>query len=396
MNHGKTLYLDCSSGISGDMFAGSMLALGVDPQTLIKTLASLNLDDFDIKVGETQKCGVSATKFDVILKQHEHGHRNLRDIEAIIDQSPLSSGVKEMSKKIFGIVARAEGKVHGLPSNEVHFHEVGAADSIADIVAAAVCLEEIGAQRIVCSPLCEGSGKVVCEHGVFPVPAPATAEILRAAKVPFKTTSENGEMVTPTGAAIVAAVCDEFGSMPTMTVERIGCGAGTKEFSRPNILRAFLGQSATDNDSDSDSIDTVEVLETCVDDTTGEALGTCLDALFKAGARDAYFSPVFMKKGRPAYMLTVLCDKKIIKRAAGVIFERTGSIGLRVRTSQRIVMQREIKEVATPYGKIPVKFSSYGDVKKYKAESESVEKAAEAFNVSPNAVYAQVVTAVEL
>jgi len=386
----KTLYFDCSSGVSGDMFVGAMLGLGADRKHLLDSLSSLNLDDFDIKIGETQKCGVTATKFDVVLKQHEHTHRYLSDIEAIIDKSPLSAGIKNLSKKIFGIVAQAEGKVHGLPVDEVHFHEVGAADSIADIVAAAVCLEDIGAKRIICSPLCVGSGQVVCEHGVFPVPAPATSEILRAAKVPFKTTSDNGEMVTPTGAAIVAAVCGEFGSMPEMTVERIGSGAGAKDFSHPNILRAFLGQCSADATGD-----TVEVLETCVDDTTGEALSSCLDALLKAGARDAYFSPVFMKKGRPAYMLTVLCGKNTVERAAGIIFERTGSIGLRVRTSQRIVMQREIKNIATRYGGIPVKFSSYGGVRKYKAEAEAVEKAAKVYDVPPMAIYAQVAAEIE-
>lgn len=390
MNQFKTLYLDCSSGVSGDMFVGAMLGLGADKGRLREALASLGLNDFGIKIGETQKCGVCATKFDVILNKHEHVHRHLGDIEAIIDNSPLSKEVKELSKKMFGIVARAEGKVHGLPADQVHFHEVGAADSIADIIAAAVCLEDIGVQKIICSPLCVGGGQVVCEHGVFPVPAPATAEILRAAKVPFKTAGDDGEMVTPTGAAIVAAVCGEFGSMPTMMVDSIGCGAGTKDFSHPNILRAFLGQS-----TEGESSDTVEVLETCVDDTTGEALGACLDALLKAGARDAYFSPVFMKKGRPAYMLTVLCSKDVTKRAAGIIFERTGSIGLRVRTSQRIVMQREIKNVATRYGNIPVKFSNYGDIKKYKAEAESVEKAAKTFNVSPVTVSAQVIATIE-
>lgn len=208
---------------------------------------------------------------------------------------------------------------------------------------------------------------------------------MREAKIPFKITGENDEMVTPTGAAIVAAVCDGFGAMPEMTVERIGCGAGTKDFSHPNILRAFLGQAAPD-----ESKDTVEVLETCVDDTTGEALGACLDALFKSGVRDAYFSPVYMKKCRPAYMLTVLCDKGAAQRAAEVIFERTGAIGLRVRTSRRIVMQREIKNVATKFGEIPVKFSSYGGIKKFKAEADAVEKAANTFNVPVSDVYAEV------
>jgi pyridinium-3,5-bisthiocarboxylic acid mononucleotide nickel chelatase len=390
LNQNKILYFDCSAGVSGDMFAGAMLGLGADQDKLKAALASLNIDDFEIKIYNTNKCGVSATKFDVILKQHEHKHRHLGDINAIIDNSSLSESAKSTAKKIFKIVAEAESEIHGVPADEVKFHEVGAADSIADIVAAAVCLEDIGAQSVICSPLCEGSGQTVCEHGIFPVPAPATVEILRAARIPFKTTDTKGEMITPTGAAIIAGIGGGFGAMPTMAVERIGCGAGTKDFDHPNILRAFLGQNETGGEKD-----TVEVLETCVDDTTGEALGDCLDALFKSGVRDAYFSPVFMKKGRPAYMLTVLCGKPEIERAAEIIFERTGSIGLRVRTSQRIVMQREIKKVATCYGEIPIKFSHFGGVKKYKAEFEAVEKAAAKFDVTPSAVYSEVAAVVE-
>lgn len=419
----KTLYLDCSAGVSGDMFTGAMLGLGADPDKLRSSLKSLGLDDFDIAVGTTEKCGIAATKFDVILhhEEHEHehghnhdhdhdhdhgrldlvhsdghGHRNLHDIEAIIDESPLNDGVKELSKRIFGFVARAEGKVHGLPADKVHFHEVGAADSIADIVSAAVCLEDLGVKRVICSPLNAGGGTVKCAHGILPVPAPATAEIFLAGGVPFKSSGEEGEMVTPTGAAIVAAISEGFGPMPAMVLERIGIGAGTKDFSHPNILRAFLGETESGADGAADAFgDEVDVLETCVDDTTGEALGSCLEELFAAGVRDAYFSPVFMKKCRPAYLLTVLCESGLDTRAAGIIFSRTGAIGLRVRSSRRIVMQREIRNIATRFGDIPVKFSAFGGIKKFKAEYGAVEKAAKAFDVPPSAVYAEVSAAVE-
>lgn len=389
----KTIYLDCSSGISGDMFTGAMLGLGADPNVLKDSLNSLGLDDFDIEIGKTQKLGVTADTFDVLLRHNEEGHhihRHLSDIEKIIDDSPLSNEVKALSKKIFGVVARAEGKIHGLPPEEVHFHEVGAADSIADIVAAAVCLENLGVQHVICSPLREGSGTVRCEHGLFPVPAPATAEIMREAGIPFSTSEVQGEMVTPTGAAIAAAICEKFGPMPMMAVEKIGYGAGKKDFSHPNVLRALLGQTEEKEDTDE-----IEVLETCIDDSTGEELGACLEALFVQGVADAYYTPVYMKRCRPAYQLTVLCAKEKMQDVVRTIFERTGSIGMRIRTSKRIVMQREVKKIPTKYGEIPVKFSWLDGVIKYKAEERDAEKAAQKFHVPVRTIYAEVVKIIE-
>lgn len=373
------------------MFTGAMLDLGVDIQELKDALNSLGLSDFEVSAEKTLKNGFSATKFNVTVNNHGHAHRHLSDIEAKIDKSAITDSVKALAKKIFMTVAQAEGKVHGIPPDEVHFHEVGAADSIADIVSAAFCVDSLGADRIVCSPLNVGGGTVKCAHGTLPVPAPATAEILRTAGLPFRITSpDNGELVTPTGAAILAAVCSGFGEMPEMTVEKIGLGAGEKELSQPNVLRAFLGKQYEDSPGD-----TVDVIETNVDDTTGEAFGRCLDALMDEGAADAYFTPIYMKKQRPAYMLTVLCDKSFTKRAAEIIFELTGSIGLRVRTSKRIIMQREIKVIKTKYGEIPVKFSSFGGVRKYKAEAENVQKSAKKYGVSPDKIYAEIIKHVE-
>lgn len=388
---GKTIYFDCSAGVSGDMFVGALLDIGANREKLLSAIKSLKLDDFDISIEKVRKSGILASKFNVVLCKHVHVHRHFSDIKKIIDDSGLSNYSKSLATKIFEIAARAEGKVHGLPPEEVCFHEVGAADSIADIVSAAVCLEDIEPNRIICSPLNVGGGNVRCAHGILPVPAPATAEILCEAKIPFMMgLPEEGELVTPTGAAILAAVCSEYGAMPLMTLERVGCGAGAKELSRPNVLRAFLGCSYSKVGTD-----TIEIIETNIDDTSGEALGKCLDELMHEGAVDAYFTPIYMKKMRPAFMLTVMCEKDFVRRAAQIIFERTGSIGLRIRTSERIVMQRKIKIIKTRYGEIPVKFSTFDGVKKYKAESEYVEKAAKKFNVPPSKIYGEVISIIE-
>lgn len=385
----KTLFLDCSSGISGDMFSAMLLDLSGKSKELKTALDSLNLDEFKIDIHEVSKNAIECTKFNVILKedhhchdehhheehhQHDghHVHRNLADIEKIIDESSLESDVKILSKEMFSYVAKAESKIHGKPISEVHFHEVGATDSIVDIVSAAFLIKILKIERVVVSNLTEGHGTVTCAHGIFPVPAPATAEILSIAKIPFKIGNNNGEMITPTGAAILASLNCEFSSMPEMAVLKIGYGAGTKDFEYPNILRGFLG--ITKLDENTRNKDIITVLETNLDDTTGEELSFCLDELIKAGVLDAFYTPIFMKKNRPAYLLTVLVKNEDVNKASEIIFKNTGSIGIRKRISERLVMSRELKNLETRFGQVPVKFSSFGAIKKAKPEADVIEK----------------------
>jgi uncharacterized protein (TIGR00299 family) protein len=414
----KTLYLECKSGISGDMFVGSMLDLGVESDGLLAALKQLPIDGYNIEITRKLKNGITATDFNVILQDdrhnhddNEHTHHNhntFSDIKMLINTSTLSENVKALSIKIFEIIAIAESKVHMTDIDNVHFHEVGAVDSIVDIVAAAYCVEKLSPDRIICSTLTEGSGFVKSAHGLLPVPCPATLEIFKNATIPFECIETKGELVTPTGAAIIAAIAQNFGVMPLMIVENIGYGSGKKDFDHANVLRAFLGSPPTQNlneqlnsfsvenleslDQNGEYIsnnvltDKIAVLETCIDDSTGEALGYCLDLLLEAGANDAFYTPVYMKKNRPAYQLTVLCSEENIKKLAQLIFTHTGSIGMRVRISDRLILQRQLTKIATKYGDIAYKTCNIGDAVKLKPEFEAIKAAAKEFGVTLNDV----------
>lgn len=396
----RTLYIDCQAGIAGDMFVAALLDLGVPEQTLRDALDSLHIDDFRIEITKKQTHGIVGTDYNVILtheEPHEHTHvhtghlhRNLHDVEALLDASGLKPAVRDLAKRIFGFVAQAEAKVHGLPLDQVHFHEVGAADSIADIVGAAVCVDALDAEDILFSPLSEGSGFVHCAHGLLPVPAPATAEILRAARIPYRTKDVDGEMVTPTGAAIAAGLARAFGPMPTMRVEHTGYGCGKRKFPHASVVRAFLGETETVHGTQAEpSCDRIRILETCVDDSNGEALGYALTRLFEAGAADAYYTPILMKKNRPAQLLTVLCPPDLEETMAELIFSETGAIGLRTRESNRIIMKRTFGTVSTQFGEIRLKRSTYHDITKVKPEFESVRAAAEQAHVPVSQVEAE-------
>ena len=398
----RILYLECYSGISGDMTVGALMDLGLDPQWLEETLATMGVDGYHLHFGRTKKCGIDAFDFDVHLEQaahehhhehehdhghghgdghhhhHHHDHRNLHDILHLIDHLEASEGAKELARTMFWIVAEAESKAHGLPIEEVHFHEVGAVDSIVDIVGTALCVDALRVDKVIVSPLREGRGYVKCQHGIMPVPVPATANIVSAHNLQLVLTDNEGEMVTPTGAAIAAALhCGE--ELPAKyRVEQIGIGAGTKEFKNANILRAMILTADEENMDSSkfedEEVDTVAKLETNLDDCTGEALGFTMDLLFEAGALDVWYTPIVMKKSRPAYMLQVLCRQDQVESMEEIIFCHTTTIGIRKSVMERTVLPRWNVTVDTPWGPASVKVCLRGDRETYYPEFASVSE----------------------
>lgn len=377
----RTLYLDCQSGISGDMTVAALLDLGADREGLEKVISGMHLG-CTLTFDRVKKNEISAYSFDVLLPEHEHSHghhqhRNLASVLDIIDQSSLSPYAKELSVRMFTVVAEAEAVIHNKSVEEVHFHEVGAIDSIVDICAVAYCLDNLGIRKVIASPLSDGTGQIKCQHGIIPVPVPATMEICRSHKVPMHLTDIQGEMVTPTGAAIIAATVSEFTSPGTAVVEKIGYGAGKRVFPNANVLRAFLLKEDV-----SENKDKVILLETNIDDCSAETLGFCMEQLFQIGAKDAWFTPIYMKKSRPAYMLSVICKAEEEQAVIEQLFKNTSSIGLRRRETERIIMDREPVKVKTPYGVLSGKKCTYGSVSKVTIEYESAKALAEKCGIS--------------
>ena len=395
---GKTLYLECYSGISGDMTVGALLDLGAREEALREALEALPLNGYEITIGRTKKCGINACDFDVILEEeahehhggkahaheheaehchdhshdhphthgpeahdhhHDHVHRHYADIMHMLDEAPLKPEVRALAKKIFRIVGEAESRVHACPLEEVHFHETGAVDSIVDIVGAAACAVDLGITETYVSTIYEGQGHVWCQHGRIPVPAPAVAGIAAAEELDLAITNVSGEMVTPTGAAIAAALRTKKGLPKTFVIRKIGMGAGKKDFPHANLLRAMIiepamnglpagnaveeptrsvnadgdsqknGSSAQKKSSSDETEDEIWVLETNLDDCTGEMMGLTMELLLAAGARDVNYTPIYMKKNRPACKLEVLCKDEKVSALEEVIFHQTTAIGLR-------------------------------------------------------------------
>ena len=375
----KTLYFDCSSGISGNMTIGALLELVGDKDYLLKELKKLNLEGYKIEISKKVKNGITGTYVDVILehshehldhKEHHHVHRNLEDIYTIIDNSSIDEKTKQLSKRIFERVARAESKVHHKPLEEVHFHEVGAIDSIVDIVGTAILIHKINPDNIISSVVNDGYGFIECAHGMISVPVPATSEIFAEASVKCRQIDIDTELVTPTGAAIIAELATEFTTLPTMRIKKVGWGAGTKDLKIPNVLKIYEGEMET-------STQNIVVMETNIDDCSGEILGYTEEQLFKNGALDVFYTPIFMKKNRPAYRLTVVCKKEDMFLLQNIIFKQTTTIGIRYRFESRTELPREMIEIETKYGKVKAKkVMNDGEVYLY-PEYESIKQLAE-------------------
>ena len=416
----KTLYLDIFSGISGDMFLGAMIDLGVDAAVLEAELAKLSLDGYQLHVGRKTKANIEGVKFDVHLlptkgdeHSHEHGHshshshddnghsheRNFADIQSLITDSSLSGWVKEKSIAVFRRVAEAEGKVHGMPPDEVHFHEVGAVDSIVDIVGGCIALELLDKPRVLAAPVTEGTGWVECAHGRFPVPTAATLEILGARGVAVNQCDEPHELVTPTGAALLAEFAESFGLMRGVTPERIGYGLGTRDMNtRPNVLRAVLGQAeaATEAKPLDWERDTVTVIETNLDDINAEHLGHFVETALKAGALDVFHTSIQMKKNRPGVLLTVLCAEADADRFSEMILRETTALGVRRHAADRRKLRREVVTVETPLGQVRVKLGRLnGELVQAAPEYESCRDVAAKAGVPLKDVYAAAQKALE-
>ena len=447
-NSDKILYLECGTGISGDMAVAAMLDLGADQEKLLKVLEGIPGHGFKVQISRVKKAGIDCCDFNVILDEehdghdhdmeylyghleeesghadhthshdHEHEHRHhhehehdghehdhhhdhdhdhhhdhghghhhhhtgMKEIREIIGNLEMTEGARALALRIFEILAQAESEAHGVPVDEVHFHEVGAIDSIVDIVAAAVCFDDLGIR---------GSGTVRCQHGILQVPVPAVANIAKAHRLPMRFTSRKGELVTPTGAAIAAALRTQEELPERFVIERTGLGAGKREYEIPSILRAMVIEPCGRMQENGRGKDTVWKLECDIDDSTGEQLGYALEKLYQEGAREAHFAPVFMKKNRPGWELTVICDREHLQKLEDVIFSQTTTIGIRKQEMERTVLTRKTVDVETRFGVIPVKVSGEGIYKRVHPEYEKVSGAASEHGVPFGAVYDEVLT----
>jgi uncharacterized protein (TIGR00299 family) protein len=394
----RSLYFDCFSGISGDMTIGALLDLGLDFEYLKAELKKLPMDGYELKSSRVTRANISAMKFDVIVEGHEHGHthemgqsrphfhRKASEILSMIQESRLNGNARKIATGIFQKLAISEGNVHHMPPEDVEFHEVGAVDSIIDTVGAAIGFDALGIEQFVCSPINVGSGFIHCQHGIYPVPAPATADLLREATIYSK--HVNTELVTPTGAAILAAVVNRFEPLQSFVTHKIGYGAGTKTFAEfPNCLRLMMGEQTGVGSGHSDE---VIVMEANIDDMTPQNLGYVTDRLLEAGALDVIVIPVQMKKSRPGHLLQILSSSERVAEISTIVFRETTTIGVRQYKATRSTLEREMVSVETEYGRVSVKVSRFkGKVVNVAPEYEDCARLAREKNVPLKEVQAQ-------
>lgn len=373
----RTLYIDCGMGAAGDMLSAALLELHPDAEGFIARMNAVGIPGVSVSVEKSLKCGIMGSRFNVSVNGveedehlHEHGehhhhheHSSMHGISHIIEHLHVPEKVREDVKSVYAIIARAESRVHGVSMEHIHFHEVGSMDAVADITAVSLLMHELGIKKVMASPVHVGSGTVRCAHGVLPVPAPATAEILKG--IPFYSGSIKTELCTPTGAALLKHFVQSFGDMPPMAVSAIGYGMGKKDFERANCLRVLLGESEEQNDT---------VAELCcnVDDMSGEEIGFAMERLLEEGALDVFTTAIGMKKSRPATMISLLCPVEEKERFASLMLRYTSSIGVRESICRRYVLRRETESRETPYGKLRVKRSSGYGVEREKYEYEDL------------------------
>lgn len=408
----KTLYLECYSGISGDMTVAALLDLGADREVLKESLKSLPVGGFRTEITRVKKSELDACDFSVILEQdnhdhdmeylhgseksytghheythsHEypHEHRGMKEITEIIQKSEMTARAKKMAMRVFGILAQAESKAHGVPVEEVHFHEVGAVDSIVDIAAIAICMDNLDISNVIVPVLYEGTGFIRCQHGQIPVPVPAVTHIAETHKLKLKITDIQGELVTPTGAAVVAAFRTSDRLPEDFTMLKTGIGAGKRQYRCPGILRAMLIRETTDLQIK----DIIWKLETDMDDCGGEMMGHVMNLLMANGAREVHYTPIYTKKNRPAYTLTVICKESEREKLENLIFSETTTIGIRRVEMERTILQREIQKKDTPVGTAIVKACTLPDGNiRYYPEYENVAELAERNQLSFRETY---------
>ena len=376
----KTAYIDCFSGISGDMFLGALIDTGINLEYLKKELKKLNLTGYEISAKKTDKNHITATKLTITVKEHQP-HRHLKDINSIIDASTLDEDIKTTSKNIFHKLAKAESKIHNKDINCIHFHEVGALDSILDIVGATIALKKLNITKIYTSPLPLGTGFIKCAHGTIPLPAPATAELLKG--IPVYQTSTKGELVTPTGAAIITTITNRFTQMPPMKLEQTGYGAGTRDYDHPNLLRIFIGTEEEQYEQD-----TATIIETNIDDMNPEHYSHIIEKLLSAGALDAYLTNIHMKNTRPATKLTVIATPQTKNNLTDIIFKETTTFGIRTYPVQRKKLSAEKTIINTKYGPVTIKTGKSKDrIITISPEYKDCKKLADESNIPLKEIY---------